>query len=159
MKEPHPTYKIFVNFALSDMTPERGSTQVWPGTNTVAASATGMPCDVQQIDIPTMVPIVKARAAEPATAPVQVAVPRGGCMLRDLRCWHRGMPNYSRMPRHMLGIAFGAVRDPGAETSTLGMGIHDHLFSASCAPAFRTGNRSMRRNIKFVPGAVDCSGR
>ena len=59
----------------------------------------------------------------------------------------------------MLGIAFGAVHDPGAETSSLGMGIHDHTFSASCAAAFRSGNGSMRRNIRFVPDAVDQGGK
>jgi hypothetical protein len=159
MRAAHPTYKIFVNYAVSDMTPERGSTQLWPATNTVLPSATAMPCNVQAIDAPTMEPILQARAAQPGTAPVQVVVPRGGCMLRDLRCWHRGMPNYSTMPRHMLGVAYGAVHDPGAETSSLGMGIHEHTFSRSCEAVFQSENRSMRRNIKFVAGPVDSGGK
>lgn len=82
----HPTYKIFCNYALSDMTPERGSTQIWPASNTVVPSAAGMPCNVQQIDVSTMGPIIKDRAANRATAPVQVVVPRGGAIFRDLRC-------------------------------------------------------------------------
>lgn len=108
----HPTHKIFVNYAASDMTAERGSTQIWPASNIVAASAAGMPCNVQEIDVPTMAPIIAARAADPATAPVQVVVPRGGAMFRDLRCWHRGMPNFSSMPRHMIGVAYGAATPP-----------------------------------------------
>lgn len=110
--QQHPTYKIFVNFALSDMVPENGSTQLWPASNRCIPSAKGMPCNVQQIDVPTMEPVIRAAAADPVTAPLQVAVPRGGAMFRDLRCWHRGMPNYSPHPRHMMGVAYGAVRDP-----------------------------------------------
>ncbi len=157
----HPTYKIFVNFALSDMSPENGSTQLWPATNSVIPSAAGMPCNVQKIDIALMQPIIQARAGDPDTAPVQVNVPRGGAMIRDLRCWHRGMPNYSPCPRHMMGVAYGAVHDPGAETSALGMGIHDHTFNRSCQSAFTSSlsRAPVRRNIKFVETAVDGGGR
>ena len=81
------------------MTPERGSTQVWPATNTVTASAESMPCNVQEIDEGVMAPIITARAAAAETAPVQVVVPRGGVMIRDLRCWHRGMPNCEQLER------------------------------------------------------------
>ena len=170
----HPTYKLFVNFAVSDMTPERGSTQLWPASHTVVPAAAGMPCDVQQIDVSTMEPIIAARADDPNTAPIQIVVPRGGAMFRDLRCWHRGMPNFSNLPRHMLGCAYGAVRDPGAETSRLGMGVHDHTFNVSCAAVFNSlanGSRGrggggggcfspvLQHNIKFVPEPVDANGR
>ena len=78
----HPTYKIFVNFALSDMSAANGSTQLWPASNHCVPSAGGMPCNVQQIDVETMAPIIQQRAANPATGPLQVAVPRGGAMFR-----------------------------------------------------------------------------
>eukprot|EP01048_Picozoa_sp_COSAG05_P004265 COSAG05_NODE_224_length_13609_cov_26.220429_8_plen_140_part_00 len=76
----------------------------------------------------------------------------------DLRVWHRGMPNYSPHPRHMMGVAYGAVRDPGAETSSLGMGIHDHVFSSSCKSVFQRDDPVMR-NINFVDADVDPGGR
>jgi hypothetical protein len=180
----HPTYKIFVNFALSDMSAANGSTQLWPASNHCVPSAGGMPCNVQQIDVETMAPIIQQRAANPATGPLQVAVPRGGAMFRahctpplgecfactyfsqhamycvagDLRVWHRGMPNYSPHPRHMMGVAYGAVRDPGAETSSLGMGIQDHVFSSSCKSVFQR-DAPVMRNINFVDADVDPGGR
>ena len=60
-----------------------------------------------------------------------------------------------------MGIAYGAVHDPGAETSALGMGIHDHTFSSSCKRVFTTSlsRAAVKRNISFVDAAVDAGGR
>ena len=60
-----------------------------------------------------------------------------------------------------MGVAYGAVHDPGAETSALGMGIHDHTFSSSCQRVFTASlsRAAVRRNISFVDAAVDAGGR
>ena len=81
------------------MLPDNGSTQIWPGSNTVAASAAGMPCDVQKIDAARMEPIIEQRLAAAETRPVQLVLPRGAAVIRDLRCWHRGMPNCEQLER------------------------------------------------------------
>jgi hypothetical protein len=161
---PHDTFKIFVNVGVhGGMGPHNGSTQVWPASHRVEASATAMACDVTKVEAETMGPLIRARAAAPATAPVQVQVPRGATLFRDLRLWHRGMPNLSPFPRHMLSIAFAAERDPGAETSFLGRGKHFHVFSASCKAAFEAGRLGtealVHRNARFVDGSVDGGGR
>ena len=105
----HPTYKLFVNYALSDMSAENGSTQLWPATNTVIPSAAGMPCNVQKIDVSLMEPIIRARAADPHSAPIQVTVPRGGAMFRDLRwCGPHFLP--SSAPRACLALLAGVSR-------------------------------------------------
>ena len=96
---PHQPFKIFVNIAVHDMLPENGSTQIWPGSNKVAASAAGMPCDVQKIDAARMEPIIEQRLAAAKTRPVQLVLPRGAAVIRDLRCWHRGMPNCEQLER------------------------------------------------------------
>ena len=105
----HPTYKIFVNYALSDMSAENGSTQLWPATNTVIPSAAGMPCNVQKIDVSLMERIIRARAADPHSGPLQVPVPRGGAMFRGIRwCGPHFLP--SSAPRACLALLAGVSR-------------------------------------------------
>eukprot|EP01051_Picozoa_sp_SAG22_P006742 SAG22_NODE_451_length_10354_cov_5.184983_11_plen_161_part_00 len=88
--------------------------------------------------------------------------------------WHRGMPNKTAMPRHMIGVGYCAERDPGAECSHLGLGKHRHLFSDTVRPAFArpqpppgtadgAASRQLQpvlvdRNISFVPGRCDHFG-
>ena len=52
------------------------------------------------------------------------------------------MPNFSDMPRHMLGVGYGAERDPNAECSHLGMGKQRHVFSAEAREAFNVYDRT-----------------
>ena len=134
---PHPSFKIFCNIAMTDMTPGNGSTQLWPRSQIVVPSATHMACDRQPTDPTTMAPLIEQRCHSQLTRPVQLNLPRGAAVFRDLRCWHRGMPNRSLLPRHMMGVAFGAERDPGAECSFLGRGKQFHVFDDSAKKAFQ----------------------
>ena len=105
--------------------------------------------------------LIEDRRAE--VPPAQVVVPKGGVFFVDLRCWHRGskspaplssarvpangtpaaaVPNFSDMPRHMLGVGYGAERDPNAECSHLGMGKQRHVFSAEAREAFNVFDRT-----------------
>ena len=74
------------------MTPANGSTEVWPGTHMLTGTA-GKPIN------PDM---VEPRRLE--VPPAQVIVPKGAAIFRDLRMWHGGQPNYTAVPRHMMGI-------------------------------------------------------
>ena len=69
---------------------------------------------------------------------------------------HRGMPNFSPFPRHMLGLGYCAERDPNGECSHLGLGKHRHLFAASSRPAFNANPRSplIDRNVRFAADGV-----
>ena len=64
----------------------------------------------------------------PGCGPTQLAVPKGAVCLRDLRVWHRAMPNPSDFPRHMYYLSYSADGDhvhtsvepePGAPTAPL----------------------------------------
>ena len=75
---------------------------------------------------------------------------------------HRGMPNYSPFPRHMIGVGYCAERDPNGECSHLGLGKHWHTFSTSARAAFErvpsTEPILVDRNVKFVEGSCDAFG-
>ena len=57
----------------------------------------------------------------------------------------------------MLGVGYGAERDPNAECSHLGMGKQRHVFSAEAREAFNRFDRTplVDRIVSFVDGPVD----
>ena len=86
-----PTVGIVVNIPLVDFTLENGSTEVWPGTHLI-------------VDQPDETASLDDRVAPLASA--RVNVPAGSIVLRDLRVWHRGVPNRSAQQRTMLAIVY-----------------------------------------------------
>jgi hypothetical protein len=82
--------KLAVNFGVEDITPHNGATEVWPGSHI----GTLKPTD--SLDASGKhAALVAERRAMPGRGPTQLAVPKGAVCLRDLRVWHRAMPNYS----------------------------------------------------------------
>lgn len=148
---PHKTQRIFLNFGTHTMNPHNGSTEIWPGTHAELAMA-GKKGEKQLTE-----QVLTARRA--IAAPLQVIVPKGGVLCRDVRCWHRGMPNLSNAPRHMLGLGFNAAHDPVGESATRASnnGRRDMVFSETAREAFaaRRVEWGLERNIKFVDGEVD----
>lgn len=94
MGVPHPVATLVLNIPLCDFTIENGSTEVWPGTHL------------------NLGPVDEARAAEFPSA--RTNVPAGSFILRDMRMWHRGMPNNADYPRTMFAIVYsrGFLRTP-----------------------------------------------
>jgi hypothetical protein len=88
----HPVATLVLNVPLCDFTLENGSTEVWPGTHLIVDSS---PEEKNQLD---------ARAAELPSA--RTNVPVGSLILRDMRLWHRGMPNHSDASRTMFAIVY-----------------------------------------------------
>ncbi|CEK14639.1 phytanoyl-CoA dioxygenase family protein [Chthonomonas calidirosea] len=89
---PHPPTHMVLNVPLCDFTEENGSTEVWPGTHLI-------------VDSPAQATVsLETRAA--AMPSIRMNVPAGTAVLRDLRTWHRGMPNRSARPRAMLAIVY-----------------------------------------------------
>ena len=151
---PHPPQRLFFNFGLHEMNPENGSTELWPGTHQALAMAGA------KGEVAFNAEMLMQRRA--VGAPVQVTVPRGGLIVRDVRTWHRGMPNCSSTPRHMLGIGYNAAADPAGEAATResNNGRRDMVFSDSArgimeAAWSSTPDHGLERNIVFVPGPVD----
>lgn len=46
------------------------------------------------------------RNAEHSTPLFQLEMPAGSVVVRDMRCWHRAMPNRSQTIRHMLALVY-----------------------------------------------------
>jgi ectoine hydroxylase-related dioxygenase (phytanoyl-CoA dioxygenase family) len=89
---PHPAVSVVLNIPLCDFTEENGSTEVWPGTHLIVDAA---PQDAKALE---------ERVGNLAS--VRTNVRAGSLILRDLRTWHRGMPNNADYARSMLAIVY-----------------------------------------------------
>lgn len=89
---PHPTVTAVLNIPLCEFTEENGSTEVWPGTHLIVDAAAG---DAKELE--TRVELL---------ASIRTNIPVGSLIIRDLRTWHRGMPNGADYPRTMLAIVY-----------------------------------------------------
>lgn len=86
------THNAVVNIALTDFTPENGSTEIWPGTHRLPDHDASDGGDLE------------ARAE---TMPsVRANMPAGSVVVRDMRMWHRGMPNTTDELRIMLAPVY-----------------------------------------------------
>ncbi len=92
----HPAFGLVVNVGLVDMSPENGSTEIWPGTHLDPTVA------IQSGDIVVSKEEVEARRK--ISPPFQPTVNQGSVIIRDLRLWHAGMPNHTQTPRPMLAM-------------------------------------------------------
>jgi ectoine hydroxylase-related dioxygenase (phytanoyl-CoA dioxygenase family) len=91
-----PAHALVVNVLPVDVSPENGSTEIWPGTHldTSVVLQTG---DIK----------VSARrvAERREVAPgIQYSARAGSVVIRDMRLWHAGMPNPSDLPRPMIAM-------------------------------------------------------
>ena len=92
--EPHvlPISLAVVNIALVDFTEENGATEVWPASHLIT--------DLQHNDKKNL----EERAIQlPSTRTI---MPAGSVVVRDMRCWHRGMPNQTQEIRSMLALVY-----------------------------------------------------
>ena len=96
LQKAHPAHALLLNVPVVDMTAENGSTELWPGThlNTTHTMSNG------DIKIPDEV-IESVRAQ---VQPLQPSVPAGSLLVRDMRLWHCGMPNYTKTARPMIAM-------------------------------------------------------
>ena len=89
---PLPPHTVVVNIMLVDFTVENGATEVWPGSHLIVDGPEdrGVPLEVRARALPS----------------VRTVVPAGSLVVRDLRMWHRGMPNQTDIIRSMLSIVY-----------------------------------------------------
>ena len=92
LNTPHPPVSIVLNVPLCAFTEKNGSTEVWPGSHLIVDRDASDASDLE------------ARAASLASA--RTNVPVGSMILRDLRMFHRGMPNLGSTVRPMLSIVY-----------------------------------------------------
>lgn len=91
-----PAFGLVVNVPLVDVTPENGSTELWPGTHLDTSIA------MQAGDI--KVDPVQLEAQRAILPPIQPNIPVGSVVIRDIRMWHAGMPNHTPIPRIMIAM-------------------------------------------------------
>ena len=87
-----PVSIAVVNIPLVDFTVENGCTEVWPGSHLIV--------DQDASDTEKQM----ERAAQLPS--VRLTMPAGSVVVRDLRCWHRGMPNRTQTIRTMTAMVY-----------------------------------------------------
>lgn len=96
----HP-FALVVNIPLVTMMPQNGSTELWLGTHTYGiGSQEGAHGERASGRIQ---PALLADR-EKVRGPSQPVVKKGSIVIRDLRLWHAGMPNWSADVRVMLAM-------------------------------------------------------
>ena len=91
-----PVSTIVVNIPLVDFTVENGATQVWPGSHLIID-------DPAVRNTPYNVCEEERGAQHPS---FQLEMPAGSVVVRDMRCWHRAMPNRTQIVRPMLALVY-----------------------------------------------------
>jgi ectoine hydroxylase-related dioxygenase (phytanoyl-CoA dioxygenase family) len=136
LERAHPAAGLVVNVPLVAMDTHNGSTEIWPGTH----------CDTT-VSYQSGSAKISPRALEArrrVAPPVQPTVPLGSVLIRDLRAWHRGMPNRSNEARPMLGMLHACRW--WTEAMPLALPLE-------CEPLFARGD--MATDAVFVDGPID----
>ncbi len=130
----HPAASLVVNIAPHDVSEDNGSIELWPGSH---------------LD-PTFGSVIsaEAEAARRATVPpVRGNTRKGSVLIRDMRLWHRGMPNCADRPRHMIAMVHN-----------IGWLQRGRIlkFGTGCEAAFPEG--PLDHNVAFTDEPIDHVG-
>ena len=86
----HPTAEVVVNISPQDTMEENGSVELWPGSHLDVSGKRIEPADEE--------------ARREIAPPIRGNAKKGSALIRDIRLWHRGVPNFSDEPRHMIAM-------------------------------------------------------
>ncbi len=136
LRHPTPAFGLVVNVPVVAMSPENGSTELWPGTH----HDTTYSIHDGSCRIPEAV-LERRRVLVP---PLQPTVALGSVLIRDIRLWHAGMPNHTQTPRPMIAMihwcSWWTNNDPVS-------------FQAGTEAFFE--HPVLHTNARFVDGEVD----
>jgi hypothetical protein len=93
----HPTASIVINVCPVDVDENNGATEIWPGTHRIVG-----PIGDNRITAEM------EKSRRETNPPVRTITTKGDAVLRDIRLWHRGMPNNGIEARHMIGMVHSA---------------------------------------------------
>ena len=129
----HPPASLIVNVSLTDVTEDNGSTELWPGTHLLPLGGD------RRIDTKTE---AQRRTEVP---PIRVNTAKGSLVIRDVRLWHRGMPNPSHQIRHMIAMVHNIhwLTRPGRL-----------WFDSRCQTEFPQDER-LDHNVQFTARPLD----
>ena len=87
-EDSNPTTTLVVNVPVDDTDESNGSTEIWPGTHLLPGELTEDCVEARRAQVP----------------PVRANTRKGDILIRDIRLWHRGVPNPSTRFRHMIAM-------------------------------------------------------
>ena len=87
----HPAASVVVNISPLDVSEANGSVELWPGTHLVT-------------NPPRAIDERSEEERRKIAPPVRGNARKGSALIRDIRLWHRGVPNPSDRPRHMIAM-------------------------------------------------------
>jgi hypothetical protein len=131
-----PPFGFVINVPVVDMRPENGSTELWPGTHRDTTVC------VQQGDL--KVPEAALAKWRETSPPIQPSVRCGGVLIRDIRLWHRGMPNHTDQPRPMIAMIHYISWWNSGESIR---------FPVGTEPFFQ--HPDLKTSARFVEGEID----
>lgn len=99
---PNCPFALVVNVPLVEMTPENGSTEIWLGTHLLSSLETQEGAHGERASGRIKMDLLKKRACQ--RPPSQPVIPKGSLVIRDLRLWHAGKPNFTHSTRVMLAM-------------------------------------------------------
>ncbi|MCC7261587.1 MAG: phytanoyl-CoA dioxygenase family protein [Candidatus Latescibacteria bacterium] len=108
-----PPHTVVVNIMLVDFTLANGATEVWPGSHLIVdrPEDQGVPLEERARALPSL----------------RTVAPAGSLVVRDLRMWHRGMPNQTDLIRTMLAIVYFRRFMHRSEVMTIPQRVWDTL--------------------------------
>ncbi|MCY4401873.1 MAG: phytanoyl-CoA dioxygenase family protein [Candidatus Poribacteria bacterium] len=126
----HPPAEVVVNISPQDTTEENGSVELWPGSH---LDVSGRHIDDDhEADRREIAPPIRGNAK------------KGSALIRDMRLWHRGVPNLSDKPRHMIAM----IHRIGWLRSRRRL-----KYQTGCEAAFE--NSELDHNAEFVQEKLD----
>lgn len=127
------TSSVVVNIPPGPMHTGNGAIQIWPGTHRVRPPEGG-----------PRVPKELEASRRTVEQPIQPELQVGDVLIRDIRLWHRGVPNRSARPRHMIALIVTDGRVP----------VHTKLdFQIGCESSLE--GHTIDANANYVDQDID----
>ena len=111
-----PTSSVVIDIPPGPMNKANGAIEIWPGSHLVRPPGGG-PRVSDELE-------ASRRAIE---RPIQAETQVGDVLIRDTRLWHRGVPNRSDRPRHMIALIVSDGRLPVGGKLDFQKGCEDAL--------------------------------
>jgi len=99
---PQIPFAVVVNVPLITMTPANGATEFWLGTHTISGIHVQEDWHGDKAGGEIRSDILESRRKK--CPPIQPIISKGSIVIRDLRLWHCGKPNFEGTTRIMLAM-------------------------------------------------------
>ncbi len=128
-----PTAALVVNIPPGPMHDGNGAIELWPGSHRVGVYGdhAGIPAAME----------ARRRTLRP---PVNPPTDPGDVLIRDVRLWHRGVPNHSNRPRHMIALILSSPSAAPRRRLPFGRGCERALEG-----------RGADANAQYLDGPID----